>query len=94
MDLAARKVARREHSLELTAKEFEILECLLRHPGRIVSREMLARDVWHVTARATPLDNVIDVTMVRLRRKIDDPFEKKLLHTVRGMGFVLGKRHE
>jgi len=92
MDLAARKVARREHALELTGKEFEILECLLRHPGRIVSREMLARDVWHVTARATPLDNIIDVTMVRLRRKIDDPFEKKLLHTVRGVGFVLGAR--
>jgi DNA-binding response OmpR family regulator len=66
----------------------------LRHRGRIVSREMLAREVWHVGARATPLDNVIDVTMVRLRRKIDDPFEKKLLHTVRGMGFVLGARHE
>jgi len=94
MDLATRKVARREQPLELTGKEFEILECLLRHPGRIVSREMLARDVWHVSARATPLDNVIDVTMTRLRRKIDDPFEKKLLHTVRGAGFVLGARHE
>ena len=93
MDLATRKVARREQSLELTGKEFEILECLLRHRGRIVSREMLARDVWHVSARATPLDNVIDVTMARLRRKIDDPFDKKLLHTVRGVGFVLGARH-
>ena len=50
---------------------------------------MLARDVWRVTARATPLDNVIDVTVTRLRRKIDDPFETKLLHTVRGVGFVL-----
>jgi DNA-binding response OmpR family regulator len=94
MDLATRKVARREQPLELTGKEFEILECLLRHRGRIVSREMLAREVWHVGARATPLDNVIDVTMVRLRRKIDDPFGKKLLRTVRGMGFVLGARHE
>ena len=94
MDLTTRKVARREQSLELTGKEFEILEYLLRHRGRIVSREMLARDVWHVSARATPLDNVIDVTMARLRRKIDDPFEKKLLHTVRGVGFVLGARQE
>jgi len=50
---------------------------------------MLARDVWHVTARATPLDNVIDVTVARLRRKVDDPFETKLLHTVRGVGFVV-----
>jgi len=94
MDLGARKVTRREQSLELTGKEFEILECLLRHRGRIVSRELLAREVWHVGARATPLDNVIDVTMVRLRRKIDDPFEKKLLHTVRGVGFFLGARPE
>jgi DNA-binding response OmpR family regulator len=55
---------------------------------------MLASSVWHVAARATPLDNVIDVTMARLRRKIDDPFDKKLLHTVRGMGFVLGAARE
>ena len=94
MDLATHSVARREHPLELTGKEFEILQCLLRHRGRIVSREMLARDVWHITARATPLDNLIDVTMARLRRKIDDPYDKKLLHTVRGVGFVLGARQE
>jgi len=94
MDLITRKVSRGAQPLDLTAKEFDILEHLLRHWGRVVSREMLARGVWHVTARATPLDNVIDVTIARLRRKIDDPFEKKLLHTVRGMGFVLGKRHE
>jgi len=59
-----------------------------------VSREMLARDVWQVAARATPLDNVIDVSIARLRRKIDDPFEKKLLHTLRGVGFMLGGKHE
>jgi len=94
MDLVTRKVSRGAQPLDLTAKEFDILEHLLRHWGRVVSREMLARGVWHVTVRATPLDNVIDVTIARLRRKIDDPFEKKLLHTVRGMGFVLGKRHE
>jgi len=93
MDLVTRKVARGAQVLDLTAKEFDILEYLLRHWGHAVSREMLARDVWHVTARATPLDNVIDVTIARLRRKIDDPFEKKLLHTVRGVGFVLGARN-
>ncbi len=92
MDLVTRKVSRGARSLDLTAKEFDILDYLLRHWGRIVSREMLARDVWRATARATPLDNVIDVTMARLRRKIDDPFEKKLLHTVRGVGFVLDGR--
>jgi DNA-binding response OmpR family regulator len=76
--------------LDLTVKEFDILEYMLRHRGSVVSREMLARDVWHATARATPLDNVIDVTIARLRRKIDEPYEKKLLHTVRGVGFILG----
>jgi two-component system, OmpR family, copper resistance phosphate regulon response regulator CusR len=90
IDLVTRRASRGAQTLDLTVKEFEILEYLLRHRGRVVSREMLASDVWHVTARATPLDNVIDVTIARLRRKIDDPFEKKLLRTVRGVGFALG----
>ena len=94
MDLVTRRATRRAQTLDLTAKEFDLLEYLLRHQGRVVSREMLARDVWHVTARATPLDNVIDVSVARLRRKIDDPFEKKLLHTLRGVGFILGGKHE
>ena len=89
MDLVTRKVARAGQAIELTVKEFEILEYLLRHVSRVVSREMLTRDVWHVAARATPLDNVIDVSIARLRRKIDDAFPVKLLQTVRGVGFVL-----
>ena len=92
MDLVTRKVSRGAQSLDLTAKEFDMLEYLLRHSGSVVSREMLARDVWHATARATPLDNVIDVTIARLRRKIDEPYERKLLHTVRGVGYMLGGR--
>ena len=91
MDVVTRRVRRAGQGVELTAKEFEILEYLLRHRGRVVSREMLARDVWHVIARATPLDNVIDVTMARLRRKVDDRFEPKLLQTIRGVGFMLGE---
>ena len=75
--------------LTLTAKEFELLEFLLRHADRVVSREMLAREVWNETARATPLDNVIDVHIARLRRKVDEGFGQKLLHTVRGVGFIL-----
>jgi DNA-binding response OmpR family regulator len=94
MDLVTRNVARAGQTLELTVKEFELLEYLLRHAGQVVSREMLGREVWHVTARATPLDNVIDVTIARLRRKIDDPFERKLLHTVRGVGFLLRSERE
>ena len=90
IDLLAHKVSRGGRSLDLTPKEFDVLEYLARHRDRAVSREMLARDVWRVTARATPLDNVIDVTIARLRRKVDEPFERKLVHTVRGVGFLLG----
>jgi two-component system, OmpR family, copper resistance phosphate regulon response regulator CusR len=89
MDLVTRKVVRAGQAIELTVKEFEVLEYLLRHAGRVVSREMLTREVWRIAARATPFDNVIDVTIARLRRKIDDPFAATLLHTVRGVGFVL-----
>ena len=89
MDVMGRKARRGGHSLELTAREFELLEYLLRHKEQIVSREMLARGVWKETARATPLDNVMDVHINRLRRKVDEPFDRKLIHTVRGVGFVL-----
>jgi two-component system, OmpR family, copper resistance phosphate regulon response regulator CusR len=89
MDLITRKVQRGEHILDLTVKEFELLEYLLRHEGHIVSREMLALDLWQVKDRSTPLDNVIDVHIARLRRKVDGPFCRKLVKTVRGVGFVL-----
>jgi DNA-binding response OmpR family regulator len=89
LDCVTRKVIRQGETIELTAKEFELLEYLFRHQGHVVSREMLARDVWKVTARATPLDNVIDVHIARLRQKVDAPFKVKLLKTVRGVGFVL-----
>jgi DNA-binding response OmpR family regulator len=89
IDLISRSAVRAGQPLELTAREFDLLEYLARHQGRVVSREMLARDVWKETARHTPLDNVIDVHIARLRRKVDDPFHQKLVHTVRGMGFVL-----
>lgn len=88
MDVMARRASRNGHTLQLTGREFELLEYLLRHEGEVVSREMLARDVWQTPTRATPIDNVIDVHIARLRRKVDDPFERKLIHTVRGMGFV------
>jgi two-component system, OmpR family, copper resistance phosphate regulon response regulator CusR len=89
MDPGGRKVFRDGEELALTAREFDLLEYLLRQQGRVVSREMLARDVWQEMARHTPLDNVIDVHIAHLRRKLDGPFGKKLLHTVRGVGFVL-----
>ncbi|MFC5865209.1 response regulator transcription factor [Acidicapsa dinghuensis] len=89
MNLAGRTAARSGSPLELTSREFDLLEYLMVNRGRVVSREMLTRDVWKEMLRYTSLDNVIDVQIARLRRKIDDPFEKKLLHTVRGVGFVL-----
>ncbi len=89
LDVVARKVKRNGKEVDLTAREFELLEYLLHHREQVVSREMLARDVWKETSRATPLDNVIDVHIARLRRKVDEPFDRKLIQTVRGVGFVL-----
>lgn len=89
MDLVTRKVRRGEQALDLTGREFELLEYLLRHDGQTVSREMLARDVWHEVQRATPLDNVIDVHIARLRKKVDGGGGPKLIHTLRGVGFLL-----
>lgn len=89
MDLVSRMVKRGSRTIDLTVREFEILEYLLRRQGEVVSREMLARNVWKEPSRPTPLDNVIDVHMVRLRRKIDEGFETRLLQTVRGVGFTL-----
>ena len=87
--LITRAVTRGGRSVELTVREFELLEYLLRYQGQVVSRETLARDVWKETARTTPLDNVIDVHIARLRRKVDADQPSKLIHTVRGVGFML-----
>lgn len=91
IDAMRRTVIREGQRIDLTVREFELLEYLARYHGRIVSRDMLARDVWRETGRATPLDNVIDVHIARLRKKVDDPFAIKLLHTVRGVGFTLSE---
>jgi DNA-binding response OmpR family regulator len=74
--------------LDLTAREFEVLECLVRFSGRIVSRDTLAREVWN-EERTAPLDNVMDAHIARLRRKIDTDPTSSLIHTVRGVGFSL-----
>jgi DNA-binding response OmpR family regulator len=89
LDTAARTAWRGGQKLELTTREFDLLLYLSQNRGRIVSREMLARDIWHETSRYTPIDNVIDVQMARLRKKVDDPFSVKLLQTIRGIGFSL-----
>jgi two-component system, OmpR family, copper resistance phosphate regulon response regulator CusR len=92
MDLVNRHVSRGERPVELTVREFELLEYLMRHGHGIVSRDMLARDVWKECNRVTPLDNVIDVHIARLRKKIDMAPAPKLIHTVRGIGFCLSEQ--
>lgn len=89
VDLNGRTAARGGKPLDLTGREFDLLEYLMLNSGTVVSREMLARDVWKTTVRYTSIDNVIDVHIARIRRKIDDLYPVKLLHTVRGVGFVL-----
>jgi DNA-binding response OmpR family regulator len=88
--VARREVTRSGRPIELTPREYELLEYLVRHRGQVVSREMLARDVWKETRRSTPLDRVIDVHVERLCRKVDGVFEPGLVHVVRGVGFLLG----
>jgi two-component system copper resistance phosphate regulon response regulator CusR len=89
LDRVARRVQRASQEIELTPREFDLLDYLVRHHHTLVSREMLAREVWKEPNRGTPLDNVIDVHIARLRRKIDQGFPVKLIHTVRGVGFIL-----
>ena len=89
LDTDRRELRRPDGPVSLEPQVFDLLEFLVRHRGRVVSREMLAREVWKETSRATPIDNVIDVHVARLRRKVDDPFTRKLVHTVRGVGFTV-----
>jgi DNA-binding response OmpR family regulator len=89
LDTRSRTAWRAGNRLELTTREFDLLVYLAENHGRAVSREMLAKDVWRETSRFSPIDNVIDVQIARLRKKVDDPYRVKLLQTVRGIGFCL-----
>ncbi len=90
IDLAARRAERAGRPLELTAKEFALLEYLARHAGEVVTRTMIAQHVWDIDFDT--FSNVIDVYIRYLRRKVDDPFETKLIQTRRGVGYVLQAR--
>ncbi|WP_431111638.1 winged helix-turn-helix domain-containing protein [Variovorax paradoxus] len=90
LDLASRKCVRNHQRIDLTAKEFTLLAVLLRRSGQIVTRSTLAEEVWDTTLDSDT--NAVEVAIRRLRSKIDDPFELKLLHTVRGSGYVLEDR--
>lgn len=90
IDLLSRKVTRNSENLELTRREYDLLQYLLRHKNQVVTREMLARDVWQ--AATATWTNVIDVQIKSLRKKIERPDWPKLLHTVRGEGYQLGNQ--
>jgi DNA-binding response OmpR family regulator len=92
LDLRRRRATRSGRPLNLTIRELEILELMLRNVGHVVPRELLTREIWREYSHSSSLDNVIDVHVARLRRKLDDPSPVKLLHTVRGLGFVLEVR--
>jgi DNA-binding response OmpR family regulator len=89
IDLISRRAMRGGRLIDLAPKEFELLAYLMSNAGKVVSREMLGQHVWDALSRGTPLDNVIDVHVGRLRRKIDSDFTPRLIHTVRGLGFMV-----
>jgi len=87
LDLLTRRVTRAGKTIDLRPREFALLEYLMRNAGRVVSKTMILSHVWEYNF--DPQTNIVDVLVSRLREKIDRPFEKKLLHTVRGVGYVL-----
>jgi two-component system copper resistance phosphate regulon response regulator CusR len=89
LDVQTRRVMRGSREIALTPREFDLLAFLAQHHNETVTRQMIAREVWREPNRATPLDNVIDVHLAHLRRKLDEGEEVKLIQTVRGVGFVL-----
>ena len=87
LDLLSRKVERAGRPIDLRPREFALLEYLMRHPGRVLSKTMILSHVWGYSF--DPGTNVVDVLVSRLRDKIDEGFDTKLIHTVRGAGYVL-----
>ncbi|PKH03370.1 DNA-binding response regulator [Psychromonas sp. MB-3u-54] len=87
LDLLRRRVYRDSEAINLTAKEFSLLELLMQRKGEVLSRSLIASQVWDMNFDSDT--NVIDVAIRRLRNKVDKPFEPKLIHTIRGMGYVL-----
>ncbi|MFH1818942.1 MAG: heavy metal response regulator transcription factor [Pseudomonadota bacterium] len=90
MDLSRHKASRAGKPLDLAPQEYRLLEYLLRHPGEVLTRTRLAEQVWDMNFDGD--SNVVDVAVRRLRRKVDDPCDRKLIHTLRGVGYVLEER--
>ncbi|MEO8458825.1 MAG: response regulator transcription factor [Chloroflexota bacterium] len=92
LDTAMHQVVRSGYRIELTAKEFALLEYLMRHPDQVFSRSVISEHIWNYEFES--VTNVIDVHIKNLRRKVDGPFEQKLIHTVRGVGYRISDRAE
>lgn len=90
IDFARQKTTRSGNRLDLTSKEFALISLLARRAGEVLSRTLIAEQVWDINFDSDT--NVIDVAIRRLRSKVDDPFEKKLIHTARGVGYILEER--
>lgn len=90
IDIVSKKVFRGGSEIELQMKEFALLEYLMRNAGRVVSKTMIMEHVWDYSF--DPQSNIVEARLCRLRDKIDRPFEKKLIHTMRGLGYVLEER--
>jgi two-component system copper resistance phosphate regulon response regulator CusR len=90
MDLARHKVSRAGKLLDLAPQEYRLLEYLMRHAGEVLTRTRLAEQIWDINFDGD--SNVVDVAVRRLRRKVDDPSEQKLIHTLRGVGYVIEAR--
>ncbi len=90
LDFLAHRVMRGGCRIDLTAKEFLLLALLMRHPGEVVSRTLISEKVWDINFDCDT--NVIDVSVRRLRKKVDDPFDIKLIHSIRGVGYVMEER--
>jgi heavy metal response regulator len=92
LDVLSRTTRRGDAVIDLTRKEYELLEYLLRNKGRVFSRAILTEHIWDMNFDSET--NIVDVLVNRVRRKIDDGHEKKLLHTVRGVGYVLREEND
>jgi two-component system OmpR family response regulator len=90
IDLVKRKVFREEREIELQPREFSLLEYLMRNAGRVVSKTMIIEHVWDY--QFDPHTNIVEARMCRLRDKVDRPFDRKLIHTVRGVGYLLEEK--
>ena len=90
MDTATRQVRRASYKIDLKPKEYSLLEFLMRNAHRPVTRTMIIEHVWDIHFDSDT--NVVDVAVARLRAKVDEPFREKLIHTVRGVGYVLRRR--